>query len=356
VAQVTEDAVLQALSRVNDPELERDLVSLGMVKQVTVKGAAVALTIQLTTPACPLKHAIGKDVEAALKAIGATEVAIEFGASVPSHRKQERLPSVKHVLAVASGKGGVGKSTVAVNLALALGRHGSKVGLLDADVYGPSVPHMLGRPERPTQPAPGDRIAPAVYYGMEVMSVGFFVERAGAVVWRGPMVHKLLTQFIEDVEWGELDYLIVDLPPGTGDVQISLTQLVPLTGAVMVTTPQEVALNDVIRGCAMFEKVEVPLLGIVENMSFYACPECGHHDHIFAAGGGRRLAEEVGAPLLGEVPINGGIAASGDAGTPIVVSAPESEQAKIFMEIAGRVAGRVSQTVLGRKAGLHVVA
>ncbi|HEY3353737.1 MAG TPA: iron-sulfur cluster carrier protein ApbC [Polyangia bacterium] len=347
MAQVTQDDVLHALSQVNDPELNRDLVSLGMVKDIAITGAAVAVRIELTTPACPLKHTIRQDVEAALKAIGADAVTIEFGASVPSRRKEDRLPSVKHIVAVASGKGGVGKSTVAVNLALALKRHGSTVGLLDADVYGPSVPHMLGRPEVATKPAANDRIAPAVYHGIQVMSVGFFVERAGAVVWRGPMVHKLLTQFIDDVEWGELDYLVIDLPPGTGDVQISLSQLVPLTGAVMVTTPQEVALNDVIRGCSMFEKVEVPLLGIIENMSFYACPKCGHHDHIFAAGGGRRLADEVGAPLLGEVPINGRIAASGDAGLPIVVGAPDSEQAQIFMAIAGRLAGRISQTVLG---------
>jgi ATP-binding protein involved in chromosome partitioning len=353
---VTEDAVRAALSHVNDPELNRDLVSLGMVKAITLEGDAVTVTIELTTPACPLKSVIGREVEAALRAIGAAKVTVEFGAKVPSRRKEDRLPEVKHLVAVASGKGGVGKSTIAVNLALALKRHGSTVGLLDADVYGPSIPHMLGRPEVPTRTTSGDRIAPAIYFGIKVMSVGFFVERAGAVVWRGPMVHKLLTQFIEDVDWGELDYLVVDLPPGTGDVQISLSQLVPLTGAVMVTTPQEVAVSDVVRGCAMFEKVDVPILGIVENMSFYVCPECGHRDHIFSRGGGRRLAEEIGVPLIGEVPITARIAESGDEGVPIVVGAPDSEQAQIFMTIARAIAGKISQAVLGQRPPLHVVA
>jgi len=353
---VTEDAVRAALSRVNDPELNRDLVSLGMVKGITIDGAAVTVQIELTTPACPMRSVIGREVEAALSAIGAAKVTVEFAAKVPSRLKEDRLPSVKHLVAVASGKGGVGKSTIAVNLALALKRHGSAVGLLDADVYGPSVPHMLGRPEVPTRPAAGDHIAPAIYFGIKVMSVGFFVERTGAVVWRGPMVHKLLTQFLEDVEWGELDYLIVDLPPGTGDVQISLSQLVPLTGAVMVTTPQEVAVSDVVRACAMFEKVDVPILGIVENMSEYVCPQCGHRDHIFSHGGGRRLAEEVGVPLIGEIPITARIAESGDEGVPIVEAAPDSEQAKVFMDIAATIAGKISQAVLTRRPPLHVVA
>jgi ATP-binding protein involved in chromosome partitioning len=249
---------------------------------------------------------------------------------------------VRNIIAIASGKGGVGKSTVATNFALALARYGARVGVLDADVFGPSVPGMLGDATSPAVTASGRKIEPAVHYGMKVMSIGFFVERDGAVIWRGPMVHKLLTQFLEDVEWGELDYLVCDLPPGTGDVQISLSQLIPLAGAVMVTTPQDVAIADVVRGISMFKKTEVPIIGIVENMSGYACSACGHHDPIFAQGGGRKLAETYGVPFLGQIPIDTRIRIGGDVGRPIIVGAPDSEIAKTYMEIAARVAGRLS--------------
>jgi ATP-binding protein involved in chromosome partitioning len=357
---LNEDAVRSALTKVMDPELGRDLVSLGMVKEITVQGDQVTVKVELTTPACPLRHQIGRDVEAAVRGAGAREVKVEFGATVATRRTPERarLVGVKHVIAVASGTGGVGKSTVAVNLALALKAHGSAVGILDADVYGPSVPQMMGPPESPARAADESRIVPAVHHGVKVMSVGFFVERGAAVVWRGPMVHKLLQQFVEDVDWGTLDYLVVDLPPGTGDAQLSLAQLVPLSGAVMVTTPQEVAVNDVVKGCAMFDKVDVPILGVIENMSGYVCPQCGHHDHIFAAGGGRRLAEEIGAPFLGEIPIDGSVARGGDAGVPVVVGAPESAHARLFMELAATLAGRISQHVLTPRQppDLHVVA
>ncbi len=254
-----------------------------------------------------------------------------------------RLAGVKNIIAVAAGKGGVGKSTVATNLALALRSYGCSVGLLDADIYGPSVPTMLGEPEIPAGNKAGNRITPAVHYGVKVISVGFFVDRDGAVVWRGPMIHKLLQQFVEDVEWGDLDYLIIDLPPGTGDAQLSLSQLIPVSGAVIVTTPQEVALIDVVKAISMFKKVEIPILGVVENMSYYKCPACGHHDEIFSHGGGKSLAAEIAAPLLGELPLHAQVRHGGDSGKPVVVGAPESEHAVLFMKIAALVAGEIAK-------------
>ena len=344
MAQVTEAAVHAALQHVLDPELLKDLETLKMVKSVVVDGGRVVVGVELTTPACPLKAEIEKSVKDAVTALGASSVHVEFTSNIVrrSNRPTEgRLPGVKNIIAVAAGKGGVGKSTVATNLALALQSYGCKVGLLDADVYGPSIPTMMGPPETPSGQE-NKRITPAVHYGIKAMSIGFFVERDGAVVWRGPMVHKLLQQFIEDVEWGELDYLVVDLPPGTGDAQLSLSQLIPITGAVIVTTPQEVALIDVVKAVAMFQKVEIPILGVVENMSFYVCPACGHHDEIFSHGGGRKLAEQLGVTFLGEVPIDAKVRFGGDSGRPVVVAAPDSEHAKIFRQIAARSAGRVS--------------
>jgi len=217
------------------------------------------------------------------------------------------------------------------------------VGLLDADVYGPSVPTMLGEPDVPPGQQPGQKITPSVHWGIKVISVGFFVERDGAVVWRGPMIHKLLQQFVEDVDWGPLDYLVIDLPPGTGDAQLSLSQLIPVTGSVVVTTPQEIALIDVVKAVSMFKKVEIPILGVVENMSYYTCPACGHHDEIFARGGGKKLAQELGTIFLGEVPIDAKVRHGGDSGRPVVVGAPESEHAKIFMTLAAKVAGEIAK-------------
>jgi len=342
------EAVRDALRSVMDPEIGRDLVSLGMVKDIQVAGDQVTVKVELTTPACPLRHQIGKDVEAAVRAVGGRDVRVEFTSNVASRAKDEKaaLKEVKHVIAVASGKGGVGKSTVAVNLALALKEHGAVVGLLDADVYGPSLPQMLGQAATPALAANEGRIEPAVHYGLKTMSVGFFVERGQAIVWRGPLVHKLLSQFVEDVHWGALDYLVVDLPPGTGDPQLSLSQLVGLSGAVMVTTPQEVAVSDVLKGCSMFEKVGVPILGIIENMSGYVCPSCGHREELFLSGGGKRLAEAVGVPLLGQIPIDPSVARGGDAGVPVMVGNKESPVAQIFMEIAGVLAGRISKVTL----------
>jgi ATP-binding protein involved in chromosome partitioning len=259
-----------------------------------------------------------------------------------------RLPGVRNVVAVASGKGGVGKSTVAVNLALALQKLGARVGILDADIYGPSVPTMLaGGKTVDATGTPDQKILPAEMYGMKVVSIGFFVDRGSSVVWRGPMVHKMIQQFLEDVQWGELDYLICDLPPGTGDVQLSLSQLIPLAGAVMVSTPQEVALMDVMKGVDMFRRVRCPIVGLVENMSSYRCSHCGHDEPIFDQGGAKRAAAEEGIPFLGEVPIHTRVRVGGDQGAPIVVAEPDSAHAKIFVEMAGRLAANLSMVNLG---------
>jgi ATP-binding protein involved in chromosome partitioning len=331
---------------VKDPALQIDFVSAGMVKGVTVNGAEVTVAIELTTPACPSKDVISKSIREAvgqLPGVGSVNVALTATvAGRPTHPTNSRLPSVKNIIAVAAGKGGVGKSTVATNLAAALARQGAEVGILDADVYGPSIPQMLGAPEQAAGTEAGNKIIPAIHYGMRVISIGFFVERGGAVIWRGPMVHKLLQQFIEDVEWGSLDYLIVDLPPGTGDAQLSLSQLLPITGAVMVTTPQEVSIIDVEKALAMWKRVEVPVLGIVENMSGFLCPSCGHHEEIFLRGGGKKLAAREAVPFLGEIPLQGAVSRGGDAGKPVTLADPGSQVAKIFESIAEAVACQLS--------------
>jgi ATP-binding protein involved in chromosome partitioning len=335
---VSVEAIKLALAKVKDPLFDKDVVALGYVKKVEPAGVELVLP----TPAHPNRAEIEQRVREELASTGAV-IPLKVSAEVTTRLRPggDRMPAVKNIIAVAAGKGGVGKSTVATNLALALRQLGAVVGLLDADVYGPSVPTMLGEPDAPAGNTVGKRITPAVHWGIRVMSVGFFVEREGAVVWRGPMIHKLLQQFIEDVDWGALDYLVVDLPPGTGDAQLSLSQLIPITGSVIVTTPQEVALIDVIKAVSMFKKVEVPVLGVVENMSYYVCPACGHHDEIFSRGGGQRLAEELKVQFLGEVPIDAKVRHGGDAGRPVVVGAPDSEHAKIFTEIAAKVAGEI---------------
>jgi ATP-binding protein involved in chromosome partitioning len=336
--------VTAALAKVKDPALGRDLVATGMLREVHCADGRARVHVCLTTPLCPARDQIGAAVRDAVMGLpGVREVEVVFTAEVarPPAAASARLPTVRNVLAVAAGKGGVGKSTVAANLAAALAQAGAAVGIMDADVFGPSLPQMMGPAESET--GMGEhRIIPAVHYGMKVVSVGFFVERGAAVVWRGPMIHKLITQFVEDVDWGELDYLVVDLPPGTGDTQISLAQLVPVTGAVMVTTPQEVSVLDVEKALAMWRKVEVPVLGIIENMSYFACPRCGHREEIFAHGGGARLAEREGVPLLGEIPMVSSVRGSGDAGKPIVLAQPESEVARTFAAIAGRLACALS--------------
>jgi ATP-binding protein involved in chromosome partitioning len=341
---------------VNDPALELDFVSAGMVREVTVDAGRVRVAIALTTPACPSRALITSSIEAAVKklpGVSAVEVALEVNMRGRAPGNAARLPGVKNIIAVAAGKGGVGKSTVATNLAAALHLDGAKVGLLDADIYGPSLPQMMGQPEVMAGGDAGNKITPAVHHGMKVISIGFFVEKGGAVIWRGPMVHKLLQQFLEDVAWGELDYLVVDLPPGTGDAQLSLSQLIPITGAVMVTTPQEVAVIDVEKAMAMWKRVEVPVLGVVENMSYYLCPSCGHHEEIFSRGGGRTLAAREGVPFLAEVPLHPTVRGGGDSGKPIVLANPEGEVSQIFRGVARAVACALSvrNTPGGKRSG-----
>lgn len=270
----------------------------------------------------------------------------EGNPGAPGQAQENLIPGVKHIIAVSSGKGGVGKSTVAVNLAVALGQLGARVGLMDADVYGPNIPMMMGVTQPPEQQ--DGKIKPAESYGVKLISMGFFVPEDTAVVWRGPMIHTAIQQFFRDVVWGELDYLLIDLPPGTGDAQLTISQLVPLTGAITVTTPQEVSLHDVRKGMMMFQKVNVPLLGIIENMSYYVCAHCGTRDEIFSHGGGQRAAEKLGIPFLGYIPIDPSIRAGGDSGRPIVVNNPDSQQSEAFRSIAEKIQSRLGA---GSEAG-----
>lgn len=345
MASITEERVMKALGQVIEPELFKDIVTLNMVKEVQVNGNDVSVTVVLTTPACPLKDEITHRAEKALRQqipeIG--KIDVHYTANVTSGKSQVKenyIPGVKNTIAISSGKGGVGKSTVSVNLAVALAQTGARVGLMDADIYGPNVPLMMGikTPPRPE----GDKLLPAESHGVKLISMAFFVPDDTPMIWRGPMVHGAIMQFLRDVIWGELDYLLVDLPPGTGDAQLSIAQLVPLTGAVIVTTPQEVALLDSKKGLAMFQKVHVPVLGIVENMSFFECPHCHEKTEIFSRGGGKAAAEKLGVSFLGEVPIDPAIREGGDAGMPIVVADPKSPQAEAFMKIAKTLAGLIS--------------
>lgn len=334
---------LAVFSTIVDPLFGEDIVSLGYIKDVKTVGDEIVVALELPTPAHPQRFDLEAAVGEAITKLGKQpkiEVSWRVVGRVPAGG---RMAQAKNIIAVAAGKGGVGKSTVSTNLALALRRAGAKVGLLDADVYGPSVPTMMGPPEVPAQQKTGGEITPGLHWGIEVMSVGFFVERDGAVVWRGPMIHKLLQQFLEDVKWGELDYLVVDLPPGTGDAQLSLSQLIPITGTVVVTTPQEISLVDVVKAVTMLRKVNVPVLGVVENMSLYRCPACGHVDEIFSRGGGKVLAKEMNVPFLGELVIDPKVRYGGDVGRPVVVGAPDSENARRFAEIAGLVAGELAK-------------
>ncbi len=339
---------LEALKKVMDPELHRDIVSLGMVKDLRVENGAVRLKVELTTPACPLRDTIGKDVEGALRGAGASSVSIAWGAQVrgaPGVAEAALTPGVKNIVLVGAGKGGVGKSTVALNLAVALGQLGAKVGILDADIYGPSLPLMTGSSARPNS-RDGKRLDPLHAHGVSVMSIGFLIDPDQALVWRGPMVTGALIQLLRDVDWGELDYLVLDLPPGTGDVPLTLAQNVRAAGVVLVSTPQDVALADVIRAKLMFDKVSIPVLGIVENMSSFVCPHCRAETPIFAHGGAREAAEKMGIRFLGEVPIDLAIREGGDKGVPVVAGAPESPQAQAFLTVARNVAGAVSTQVL----------
>ncbi len=341
---VTKEQVLQALSVVKDPDLGRDIVSLGFIEELNIDDRNnVSFNVVLTTPACPVKDQLKQQSEAVVSAIpGVREVIANMTSRVRQGIMTERqgIPGVRNIVAVGSGKGGVGKSTVAVNLALALAKDGARVGLLDADVYGPNVPLMMGTSARPQQV--GEKIAPVEAYGIKIISMGFFIDADSPVIWRGPMLTKLLTQFMYDVAWGELDYLIMDMPPGTGDVQLTTAQSVPLTGAVMVSTPQDVALLDAGKALMMFKKLNVPVLGIVENMSTFVCPHCQNPTDLFGHGGAQAAAARYGVPFLGEIPLHLRIREGGDAGRPVVVDAPGSPQAEAFMQVARNLAAQVS--------------
>ncbi len=345
---LSEVDVREALKKVKFPGLSRDIVSFGFVRSVRVEGDVVAVEIALTTANPQAGEAVERDARAALAALpGVREVKLDCTVNAPQNAPaaappRRALPGVRYKVAVASGKGGVGKSTVAANLALALQRGGATVGLLDADIYGPSQQMMMGCTDKPRVNA-AERILPVDGNGVAVMSLGFLMDPDQPVIWRGPMVMKALQQFIEDVEWGTLDYLVVDLPPGTGDAQLTITQQVPLDGAVIVTTPQDVALIDARKGLAMFQKVNVPVLGMIENMSAFVCPHCGERSEIFKHGGGRRTAEQLGVPFLGDIPIDPAIVLGGDAGTPIVASHPDSAAAKAFLELAAAVRRQVER-------------
>jgi ATP-binding protein involved in chromosome partitioning len=339
----TEAQVMEALSHVIEPELHKDLVTLNMIRDLQIKDNAVDFTVMLTTPACPLKDQIEAESRAAVMTVpGVKTVSVSFDANVPEDRRllSKMDIGVKNAIAVASGKGGVGKSTIATNLALALAGSGASVGLLDADIYGPNIPLMMGVHERPR--SGNGRILPPEGYGVKLMSMGFLVEEGTPIIWRGPMIHSALRQFLSDVDWGELDYMVVDLPPGTGDASLSLTQSVALTGAVIVTTPQDVALADVVKGIAMFNQLEVPVLGVVENMSYFVCGHCGERTEIFSHGGGKTVAERMNVPFLGEVPIDPVVRAGGDDGRPVVVAEPDSPAGIAIRDIATKVAAAIS--------------
>lgn len=340
------DSVLTALKVVVDPDLRRDIVALGFVKNLVIEGGRVAFTIELTTPACPVKDQLRDQAVAAVRGLpGVTDVDVQMTANVRAVSAPETgrpaLPGVKNVIAVGAGKGGVGKTTVAVNLALALARCGSRVGILDGDMYGPNVPIMLGLQQ--TQLATdGKQIVPAEKYGLQIVSMGFLTGDDAPVIWRGPMLHGAIQQFFRDVAWKNLDYLIVDMPPGTGDVALSLSQTVPVAGSILVTTPQQVSLADTRRAVRMYEKLNIKPIGLVENMSYYACPNCQHEADIFGYGGGEALAGAMEVPFLGRLPVYQPIREGSDSGVPLVESEPESPAGRAFMAVAERTAAQIS--------------
>jgi len=340
----TEKQVLEALAGVRDPELGKDVVTLRMVEDVRVEGGKVTFTLNLTTPACPLRTRLEESAKAAVAGIpGVKEVEMKTGSVVAATRDyagSEMLKGVKNIIAVASGKGGVGKSTIAVNLAVALAESGAKVGILDADVYGPNIPLMMGIKSPPE--VRDDRIIPPEVYGVKVASLGFFYNEETPVIWRGPLVAGAVRQLLTQVDWGELDYLVCDLPPGTGDASLTLAQTVPLGGVIIVTTPQEAALNIAAKALAMFKRLNVPILGVVENMSYFVCPHCGAKSYVFSSGGGRKIAKERDVDFLGEIPIALAVREQSDLGVPVVSGLPDSPEAQVYKELAFRVAGMVS--------------
>ena len=342
---VEQAAVLEALKVVRDPDLGRDIVSLGFIKDLVVDGGRVAFTIELTTPACPVKDQMRDQSRAAVMQLGGvTRVDVNMSArvreAVAGDGPRQPVPGVKNIIAVGAGKGGVGKTTVAVNLAIALAKCGSKVGVIDGDIYGPNVPIMLGMK---TQLATdGQKIVPAEKYGLQVISMGFLTADDAPIIWRGPMLHGALQQFFKEVKWVDLDYLIIDMPPGTGDVALSLSQSVPVAGAIVVTTPQLVSLADSRRAVAMYKKLNIPTLGVIENMSYFSCPSCHHEADIFGHGGGETMAASLEVPFLGRLPIYQPIREGSDTGVPLMISEPESPAGRAFMAAAERAAAQVS--------------
>jgi ATP-binding protein involved in chromosome partitioning len=344
--KLTREAVLKALGEVQEPELNNDLVSLDMVKDLKIEGGEVTFTIQLTTPACPYRDRILNDAQKAVERLeGVEQVNVGLSAEVPTSSAQAGFEgnNIRNSIAIASGKGGVGKTTVAVNVAVALAKAGASVGLLDADIYGPNVPTMMGVKQIP--PPKENVIVPAEAYDVKVMSIGFMVSPEQPLIWRGPMLHSAIRQFINEVEWGDLDYLVVDLPPGTGDAQLSLAQSMPISGGVIVTLPQKISLEDARRGLEMFRTMEVPILGIVENMSYLELPD-GTQVDVFGHGGGEQLASATGVPLIGSIPIEPAVREGGDEGVPIVISNPESKVGLALTSIAEQIAAIISVQAL----------
>ena len=343
--QPDREAVLNALRAVVDPDIRRDIVTLGFVKNLSIDSGRVAFTIELTTPACPVKEQLREQATNAVRSVsGVSQVDVQLTANVRSALAPETgrppLPGVKNVIAVGAGKGGVGKTTVAVNLALSLAKCGSRVGVLDGDIYGPNVPLMLGLNTQLT--TDGKQIVPAEKYGLQVVSIGFLTQDDAPIIWRGPMLHSAIQQFFREVAWKDLDYLIVDMPPGTGDVALSMSQTVPVVGSIVVTTPQQVSLSDSRRAVRMYQKLNIPPIGIVENMSYYQCTNCHHEADIFGHGGGEALAAELNVPFLGRLPVYQPIREGSDAGVPLVVAEPSSVAAKAFLTLAERAAAQVS--------------
>jgi ATP-binding protein involved in chromosome partitioning len=341
---VTKEKVLSALRRVQDPDLHKDIVTLGFVKEIEIRDGAVDFTLELTTPACPVKDQMKSQAEALVGSLpGVTAARAKMTANVSTRGGfgRQQIPGIRNIVAVGAGKGGVGKSTTAVNVAVALARMGARVGLLDGDVYGPNVPQMLGSSASPEVDAE-KRIVPPEAQGIKVISMGMLVPPDQPIIWRGPMLHGAVQQFMRDVAWGELDYLVVDLPPGTGDVALSMAQSVPMAGAVVVTTPQGVSVSDVKKAVGMFRQLNIPVLGVIENMSYFICGHCEERTDIFGNGGGRRIAEEMQIPFLGEVPIDTRVRSGGDEGLPIVSAAPDAPAALAFTAVARQVAAQVS--------------